>query len=111
MTEWRAHLRPPRDEYVLGAVISGLEGRVSKARGFPYILVRFENYPFVAVWSAYDQQRFQRAVGCLSSDLPLTQGSTVHLFVRWRPRPDQPEVVVPDVRVDADSIIAMLLAA
>lgn len=102
MIEFRAKLRKPKSELVLGAIVSALQPRVS-ARGLAYVVVRFSNYPLVASLNEMQTMRLRQAmrVHGLTEEL-VKVGDVVHLNVRWIEHDGH---VFPEVRLDDRSIL------
>ena len=105
MSEFKARLRmPPKRAYWLGCVVSSLEARVSRVHGRPYVVVRFENCPFIYTLGAYmaDQYRLAMMERGLAGQI-LEVGDVVHMDVRWVEGPNStPKNPVWYPRVDVD---------
>ena len=100
--EFRARLRAPKPEYVLGAVVSQLSPHVS-SRGQYYVIIRFSNYPLVSTFTEYDGDILRRLLEARGADYaPPQVGEAVNLDVKWR---DMRGKVYPFVRIDLNALL------
>jgi hypothetical protein len=89
-SEFRAKLRKPKQALWLGCVVKSVEEGVSKARGMPYVKIRFDNCPFVLIVNPYDlmnAEKIAREYG-MTPPTAIEVGELLNLNVSWRKTPD-----------------------
>lgn len=107
-TEFRARLKTPRREYVLGAVIKAIEPKIARNSGRPYATVSFENYPMFFTLGEVKARWIRTAMdeAGLVGEL-LVPGDELNLDVKWRAHPVMDpltgkwsDIIYPDPMID-----------
>lgn len=112
-SEFRAKLRKPKDELLLGVVIKELQANVSKS-GIPICKVTFENSPWFVHTSknSIDMIRQLLAVnGYRVGEDTLQVGDVVHVNVNWREtmfRDEDAPALVTSVSIVPESVVDFL---
>jgi len=107
MAEFRARLRAPKPEYVLGAIIESVDtGRTTSGMGFAR--TGFSNYPFFTYFNYYDAEQLRGLYllnGFRASDeqcVPIV-GEMVNLYVKWQMSTDF--ILRPLVHIDVLALV------
>jgi len=117
MMEFRAKLRPPRRTLWLGCKVSEVESKMSQISGRGYLLIRFENCPFLATWHHANHKWFRQAMAEQGIDwpelaIPLIRGDRINLDVRWEADPrgttrDGEVILYPRPWIDIASVVEL----